>query len=216
MRESRHEPIAVLDLGRGHKLETLVSSPAIRPPEVPKEWKSLISLPRPREVYRPFWDTIRVFAGAAIALVSITLAVSAIRRHPTPLAKWVYSYFGSFAIAAFAVAALPLMIRGLLRELSNQSLLRDGEVTMGVITDWASGIEGKTAVYQFWTLTGERFQHEAPLYSDKEPYTDAGVVPVFYLPQDPTGSVALCCTKLRVRIPSEEVSASMQRIGMKR
>ena len=42
-----------------------------------------------------------------------------------------------------------------------------------------------------------------------------GPVPVFYLPEDPSRSLALCCTNLRVRIPSEEFAARMQKVGAK-
>jgi hypothetical protein len=42
-----------------------------------------------------------------------------------------------------------------------------------------------------------------------------GPVPVFYFPEDPSRSLALCCTSLRVRIPSEELEANMQRAAAK-
>ncbi len=95
-----------------------------------------------------------------------------------------------------------IVFAGIYREFQNRQLLRDGEATIGTIVDWIAGRRSSAvAVYQFWTRGGERFEHRSQVRSDKDEYSAPGPVPVFYLPEDPTKSLALCCTALRVRMP---------------
>jgi len=212
-RERRHQPITALEIGSRKKSETTVSLPPPRPPEVPREWKPLISLPRPREVYIPLGKALWLSAEAVFIVVMIGRFVSSVHRHPMPLGQWITHRWGEVPFVVVALIALPILLRHIAQEFENWSLLRDGEVTIGVIADWISMGEGKVAVYRFWTQSGQRFEHEKRVYSDESAFKDIGLVPVFYLAQEPTKSVALCCTVLRVRTATEPTPSRASQPG---
>jgi len=211
--QRRSRPITALEIQSRRKLEEAAPLPPPRPPETPKEWKPLVSLLRPRDVYIPFWKAVKIWGEGAFLVVALGFASSSMYAHPLEPRLWAFSRLDYVTAVGFVVA-LPFWLRNRFREISSRSLLRDGEVTIGVIADWISRGEGKTAVYQFWTRTGERFQHERAVVSDEKTYSEVGYVPVFYSPEDPTKSVALCCTAFRVRVPSEEPAVRLQKLGM--
>jgi hypothetical protein len=119
--------------------------------------------------------------------------------------------YRTMALVALVVAVWAGLDR-IRRELSARILLRDGEITIGYITDWISGgHSGPRVTYLFWTSTGKRFEHERPVVSDKDIFSEKAIVPVFYMPEDPTRSIALCCARSRVKLPGERFA----RIGKK-
>ena len=72
---------------------------------------------------------------------------------------------------------------------------------IGSIADQNSKSHGPTTVvYRFWTRTGECFEHCGTVVSERKAYSERGLVPVFYAPEDPSKSFALCCTMSRLRI----------------
>ena len=92
-----------------------------------------------------------------------------------------------------------------------EQILRDGVLTPGVLTGWydkstytRAGYHSYIRIrYQFWTESGQKFEGSGTLTSgtsvdsvsiNQEP------LKVFYLPQNPSKSVALCCTTSRVSL----------------
>lgn len=167
-------------------------------PETPAQWKPLISLPRPRKVYLPF--------GARIwAIVTAFFFAGAIHKVRDRLLH-LTSHYNAIAHDLFPAAFLALGAWGgigfLRREFLARSLLRDGEVTVGFVTGLVRrAVEGSNVSYQFWTRTGERFEHEGHFVSNKPVYSKKELVPVFYMPENPAKSVALCCVSSRAKLP---------------
>ncbi|MGC1201913.1 MAG: hypothetical protein WA879_10220 [Candidatus Acidiferrales bacterium] len=190
--------ITSLDLTKDG-LTTTLEAAQLQPPEVPAVWRPLMSLPRPREVHIPAKSLRDVALTAGLVLMTIFLLALDSRRHSAPwgtwrafnsLDLWTVVCITSEMCAAFAT------IR---QEMKGRALLRDGEVTIGFPTDIIPGGAGRTVVYQFWTRSGQRFEDSGPIESSA--LSDTGLVPVFYMPEDPTKNIALCCTKARVRLP---------------
>jgi hypothetical protein len=220
-RESKrglHEPITALNLPKNGAPRVSPEIPSTRPqpPRIPGELEPLISLPRPREVFWPFWAMVEQLAGVVMVIGSLGFLVFMVKRHPEEFPDWrsLHSTNLPFLIAT-ALSAL-FIVRGLYREYANRQLLRDGEATVAVIMDWISRSHGPTTVvYRFWTRTGECIEHRGTVVSERKAYSEKGLVPVFYLPEDPSKSLALCCTTLRPRIPSQEIATRMQRARVK-
>lgn len=186
-----------------------------KPPSIPGRWSSLMSLPRPREVFWPWRSKLSKIADVIFMLGSAGYVGIVIHGHRIIFTGWKavapkdWSLFAMTALGDFFV------IVGVYREIESRHFLRDGEVTIGRIVDWTEHRESPvTAVYQFWTRSGERFQHRGAIRSDRDKL-EMGPMPVFYFPEDPSRSLALCSTGLRVRIPSEELDARMQHARMK-
>ncbi len=187
-----------------------------QPPSLPPEWQPLMSAARPREVFWPWRSRIDFLALVAILLGCVALMWFLIHGHRWAPVNW-HALRGDDLFLA-AVAALCMLAIGarVYTESGKRHLLRDGEATVGLVVDWSSGgPRGAFIIYQFWTRVGERFERQGRVQSNRDSYDARGVVPVFYLPEDPSRSLALCCTSLRVRIPAEEFEARMQRAGAK-
>jgi hypothetical protein len=187
-----------------------------KPPSVPGRWSSLMSLPRPREVFWPWRSKLSKIVDVAFMLGTAGYIGIVIHGDRITFAGWQAVTPKDLRLFAMTAMADLAVIAGIYREIENLHFLRDGEVTIGRIVDWIENRRSlRTALYQFWTRSGERFQHRGAIRSDKDEYSDMGPVPVFYFPEDPSRSLALCCTSLRVRIPSEELEANMQRAAAK-
>jgi hypothetical protein len=176
----------------------------IKPPEVPAEWAGLIGTPRPRRVYWPFWSSVRNGVPAAIIIGSFWLAYHVARQHHWSFPEWRRFWLHDPIGFIVGLVADAFLFLGIFREFSNYQLVREGDVTMGYLIDGVA--EGSTGrmVHEFWTRNGERFQHRASLMSGDEGFSLPGVVPVFYMPEDPSKSVALSSTELRVRLPNQD------------
>lgn len=187
-----------------------------KPPAVPARWSSLMSLTRPREIFWPWRLKLSELVDVAFVLGSAGYIGVTIYGHRIAFAEWkAIAPRDWFAFVTAAIADL-VVITGAYREIENGRFLRDGEATMGKIVDWIENRHSlKIAVYQFWTRSGERFQHQGRMVSNSEDYWDMAPVPVFYFPEDPSRSLALCCTSLSVRVPAEEFEARVQQAGMK-
>ena len=219
-KSSRGTQGSVTALGLGsyavppESLETSRTLP--HPPSVPAKWSQLISLPRPRDVYWPFWSKLWAVTEVGFLLGTIGYIALVVHGHYLRFAGWEAVWPRNLLWFSFAAIGDLFVVVGIYRDIASRYLLRDGEATIGIIVDW---IEHRRSlpivVYRFWTRSGEHFEHRGPVKSDKEEYSGMGPVPVFYLPEDPSGSLALCCTSLKVRIPSEEFDARMQRAGAK-
>jgi hypothetical protein len=171
--------------------ENFTSSLVQRPPDTPRQWKALISLPPPREVVLGasfkahlliLWLVVFLNLGLALACLSESRAGRTNLR--------------ILGIAAIAYLSLPLYsaIIANRREKIARSMLRDGIATVGFWRDQS---------YRYWTQSGECFEHRGVIVSGHEVVlTDSGLVPVFYSREDPARSVALCCVWSRVRVPS--------------
>jgi hypothetical protein len=174
-----------------------------RMPETPRIWKPLVSVPRPREVYLPSGAKFAFLFGAfSVFLLGVGLLWASV-HHRGAFAHGVNWSRGWAPLFNFLGVALGSLFMAW-REATSRKLLRDGEVTIGY---WNEG------AYEFWTQSGQRFRHDSSLVPSSDAITDVGLVPVFYVPHDPTKSVALCSVYSRVRIPSEEQFHGMARVS---
>jgi hypothetical protein len=187
------DPIAALNLGeRERRIPDEVELP-VRPPVAPEQWQKLVSLTAPRDVFIGRSYKIYVFSNCLLMLMNAVLVVWSYR---TRVARHGGMLPLAFIVLIYVILPIWFTIVSVRRERAAQDLLRDGEVTIGC---WGEGS------YQFWTRTGERFEHWGTNISDDSSImTDSGLVPVFYLRDNPTKSVALCCIVSRVRIPLVE------------
>lgn len=185
--------VAALNLVQREQLAPSDAEWQVRPPETPRQWEKLLSLPAPRQVYLTKKNSMRLWlvwvSTAVICVLTLDNLSKRGWRHISVLQS-------AFFLLAYVAVPLWMTIMSIRREWSARELLRDGEVTIGC---W-----GEKA-YHFWTRTGERFEHWGEIISsDDDVLTDPGLVPVFYSRDDPSKSVALCCIWSRVRVPSVE------------
>lgn len=113
----------------------------------------------------------------------------------------------SFSSLIYPAVILGLIVYAVRQTRSDQRIVRDGVLTPGVLTGWFdnssyTGVR-RTNIrirYQFWTESGQKFEGSGTLMSgisfdsltfNQEP------LKVFYLPENPSKSVALCCTRSR-------------------
>ena len=169
----------------------------ISKPSIPNEWKTLTSLSRPRVIVMSARAkgeivlSVVFFLGVGgFVLSSYWNQFETLVEHPQD------SIFGLAWLGLF------VYLGGIrMRDwFAAREILMDGELTAGVLTDWREGRGGSSISYQYWTDSGQRFERHGKLIFKEELATKEGPLKVFYLPQDPTKSVALCCTSLRVRI----------------
>jgi hypothetical protein len=175
----------------------------LRHPDTPRQWKALISAPRPRAVYLPVGSRLALLFTILFGIVGGSLWLGAITHRAIfgRVIHWHgYDWLPLFYMA-FWIIASPVVIW---KEAAARPLLREGEVTIGFLND---------GIYRFWTKSGEYFQRATSIGSLEDAITDAGLVPVFYLPQDPTRSVALCSVVSRIRVPSPAQSPEFARIS---
>jgi len=184
----------------GHRRDLL---PAINvPPTTPREFQSLLTLMRPRDVCLPFRAKMGVIAEAALlSALAIAFYLSPLKRYFPFAGRYIFHGYDLIPMA-FLVLCVGARVPSVRQELLARDLLSDGNITMGVITDWHSSHQGAIKIsYQFWTATGECFKHRGTVVSDKKSFAEGSAVPVFYLLEDPAKSVALCCARSRVRVP---------------
>ena len=183
-----------------------------RPPPTPREWKSLLSMGKPREVYWPKEARQTLFWEAALNVTFLIFLVFIAHRRGWAFVRQHTFDPGELAILIPVVLWIYLLPGRLRQELKARALLRDGEVTIGFLTTWVSRDRPYRVSYQFWTQTGERFERDGILLGSYEASDGNDRIPVFYLPQDPTQSIALCCTASRVRLPEESAVSAMRDI----
>lgn len=191
-RASLGDPIAALNLREPGRRNLNQAGVPVRPPVTPKGWERLIRLTPPRAV-----DTSRTYTMTVLVLWVLVLVNGEVmwRRFSTRgTTQETAPALVSFMLL-YVMLPLWITIASIRRERAARELLRDGEVTIGC---WGDGS------YQFWTTSGERFEHRGAITSSAtDVLTDAGLVPVFYSRDNPGKSVALCTVWPRVRIPAE-------------
>lgn len=172
----------------------------LRPPEVPASWRALMESRPPRDVYLPTKARINfLFGTAAISVVLVVLPVVAASHH-----RSISQIYGQ-PRAAFDLLGLLggltvwfLQLRALL---TTRDILRNGEATVAYTQDRAL----HHATYRFWTRSGQSFERGTAVLSRSE-FSKIGLAAVFYLPQDPRKSIALCGTEFRVRLPESKAA----------
>lgn len=212
-----HKPITALNLdttkGNTSALGTTNFVPS--PPEIPKEWEELISSPRPREVYLPLFARLELLFEAIFFLCGGAFALWAIfgqRDLPGALIKRLGSELFLLAWLTLWIVAGVSRLR---EEFRGSELLRDGEVTVGLITDWDSRRGETTVEYRFWTRSGQTFERHGKMVSRGKQYLEKCLVPVFYTPEEPTKNVALCCVSSQVRFPVNGTLKTMRRVPVR-
>jgi hypothetical protein len=196
-----HDPTAPLNVYASRAdAKSEQSSLPLRHPETPRKWKALISAPRPREVYLPFGSKVGLLFAILVWIVGCGPLWFSVITHRALFGRVVHwhrsDWFALLSMAFWMIWTLTLIRQ----EVPARTLLREAEVPIGY---WNDGS------YRFWTKSGESFQRAATIGSLEGETTDTGLVPVFYLPQDPTKSVALCSLLSRIRVPSESGSREL-------
>ena len=186
------------------KIDAAVPAPPmLRAPETPRQWKALTELPPPRQVYWPSSAKLSLLL-LVIACLFIGESLLGFARDHQSLIHTIYSRPAIGLQLVYLVVSMIAILVSLRRELAAVTILRDGEVTIGY---WNEG------AYQFSTRGGERFRHVAGIAAAEDALTDSGLVPVFYLPEDPVQCIALCSVYARVRIPAGVSSADIARVS---
>jgi hypothetical protein len=198
-----HDSALALSAGARNIKTAVPAPPSLRAPETPRQWKALTALPSPRQVYWPSSAKLSLLL-LVIACLFIGDTLWGFARHHPPLIHAIYSRPAMGLELVYLVASMIAILISLRRELAAVTILRDGEVTIGY---WNEG------AYQFWTRAGERFRCVAGIAAPEDALTDSGLVPVFYLPDDPARSIALCSVYARVRIPAGISSADSARVS---
>ena len=188
-----YKPPIALDLETRKPNPTFI--PVSKPP-ILGEWKPLTMLARPRDVS---------LSPKTFSELAFTTAV-----HLAVLAAFIRSFWGQITTFAqhpldslFDLIWLGLWLfigaAGLRDWIVAREILRDGELTTGLLTDWREGEHGPS-ISQFWTDSGLRFERRGKVVTKEELANEKDPLNVFYLPHDPKKSVALCCTSLRLKI----------------
>jgi ribosomal protein L37E len=179
------------------------------PPDIPPEWRPLVDLGRPRDVYLPTSAKLRLVWNLLFFLVLMCFFAFFVRRYDPDLWREFRSPPTSGVLIAILILIARRSIRPVLKELSARALLRDGEVAIGRIFDWRSGSHRVAEVtYRFWTRTGTSFVRTQVAVSQKEYFSEKDYVPVFYRPEEPTKSLAVCSVHTRVGLPAPEYTSA--------
>jgi len=158
--------------------------------------EQLAALSRPRVVrFTPFGRTVYItFVIGWVVLTSIMLwsGYQGLQHDSSNLSDLVWTLF-------FPLFTGLLLSTALISEQRNRKLLREGELVPGrIISQRRTG--GKhprsVIVYSFTDRSGLVRQREST--DSSESYFEEMIVPVFYDPQDPTRSLALCETYLKI------------------
>jgi hypothetical protein len=205
---SRKSEIITLGLGASSAEERQSGSYRLRPPAVPSEWATLVSTRPPREIYVPHraWHGLLADAFLTVLPMGTFLARNGFQHIPLDQLLrlradtrtfWLLSYLTLVAARAWQYA-------------STREIVRDGEVTVAYTSEISKG----AIWYQFRTATGDWFERMSPVTSKVGTFEGGELIPVFYIPQDPRKSVALCGTDLRVRLPEGEAQSGAGKMSI--
>jgi len=192
-------------------------------PPMPNSWKRLASLRRELEFsfasseHSPsLGDTKHRALGLTwaeqlliAALICGTVLYAVLRWHQ--IRDFVLHGHISLAPITTPAVILFIIVYAVRRTSADERILRDGVLAPGVITGWYDksnftryGSQPYTRIrYQFWTESGQKFEGSGILnsgFSTTSLSIEQEPLKVFYLPQDPSKNVALCCTTSRVRV----------------
>jgi hypothetical protein len=186
--EKMRQSLSFSDSARTH-----VIGPLFPKPSLPGKWEPIAQVPRPRDVHASSAMKIMTLLGAAGYLAGITVVIDALWKRPAVISdnSFVLTWLVLFSFIFIGAGA----IRGFLID---REVLREGDLTPGVLTDWTKGRRGISIRYQFWTPSGQRFEGGGTVNSTRDLAGSDGIFPVFYLSHKPKRNVALCCTSLRI------------------
>jgi hypothetical protein len=179
----------------------------LRPPDVPTPWRTLMESRPPRDVYLPAKAQVTfLFATACVSAVLIGLPLLAASHH-----KSIFQLYGSPRAASDLLSllgGLTVWVLQLKALLTTRDILRNGEATVAYTQDQTLN----HATYRFWTRSGQCFERGTAVISKTE-FSKLGLCAVFYLPQDPRKSIALCGTEFRVRLAESSVPLARGKIA---
>lgn len=171
---------------------THVPSPSFAKPRLPTEWESIARLPRPRDVHVPSATKVWTLIAATAYVAGFGFAIHSLWKNSA------VSYDNLFLLLwlVFYVSIGTASVRTFF---ADREVLREGELTPGILTDWTQGRHGISIRYQFWTPSGQRFESSGKVNSRRDLMRASdGILPVLYLNHQPKRNVALCCTHLRI------------------
>lgn len=200
-------------------------SPILSRPTIPDSWKRLASVPGPRELESasglsdssptqsmsmPHAQGL-TWAEQILVAALICGSILYLALHWGQIKDFVRH--GNVSIAPFITPTVIICIiaYAVRRTRADDRIVRDGVLTAGVITGWYDktnftryGSQPYTRIrYQFWTESGQKFEGSGTLnsgFSTASLSIQQEPLKVFYLPQDPSKNVALCCTTSRVKL----------------
>lgn len=179
-------------------------------PPMPDNWKRLSTSPSYASTAPSRGLSTRPTAGFTWAALACGLVVYFISRwHRRE--NFVQRGKIMFEPLIYVAVILGIIVYAVWRSRGDEQILRDGVLTPGVLTGWydkssysRTGYHSYIRIrYQFWTESGQKFEGSGILTSstsvdglsiNQEP------LKVFYLPQNPSKNVALCCTTSRVSL----------------
>ena len=169
-------------------------------PGLPAGWEPIARVPRPRDVYSPPATKALSVLLASGCVVAAVFAIYTLWKNSAVAVQGTSPLAGNnWVLLLWTVGFISIGAANLRRSLIEREVLRDGELTPGVLTDWSKGRHGISIRYQFWTSSGQRFEGSGMLNSRCDLKDSDGIFPVFYLGHQPKSSLALCCTGLRIR-----------------
>src|SRR5712675_407438 len=189
-----HKPSVALNLET--KKSKSIPVPLSRP-AMPSDWRAIALLSRPRNVFMSSGAKTELVLTVSIFALGLAAVFPHASRNEflTLVHNPKDGVFGLLWLTFWVYFG----ISGILEYFIGREILRDGELTTGVLTDWREGRGGISVSYQFWTDSGQRFERHGRVHSKEELSNEKDPLKVFYLPQDPSKSLALCCTSWRLR-----------------
>jgi hypothetical protein len=179
-----HRPPTALNLDGPRSDGPLV---ALSKPPIPGGWSALVQLSRPRKVFMPTGSKAWLLLGIGFfSLFEVGPILSFLRRASWSDVRALVHNSGDslngIVWLAFCAYFCVLTIRAWL---VNREVLRDGELTTGLLTHYDESRAGIYVRYQFWTDSGQRFERRGRVFTKKELAVATAPLKVFYLPQDP-------------------------------
>jgi hypothetical protein len=185
--------------------------PLTKPP-MPESWKQQASvsppldsestsLSQPHRARRLTWAEMLLIAALLCGLTYYSVS------HWSRFADSVVHRKGTI-LPVYLVVILGFIVYGVRRGRFEEEVLQDGVLTTGVLAGWydkssyiRTGYQQYIRIrYHFWTEAGQKFEGSGTL-NPGSPFGNLSLnlepLKVYYLPQDPSKNVALCCTTTR-------------------
>lgn len=198
------------------------SLPLSKPP-MPESWKRFVSAPRELESsFNPSDNsssrgTLLAWATGLSSAEQLLVAALICGSILYIVSRWHriedFALRGNVSLGSLItpIVIFCIIAYAVWRTRADERILRAGVLTPGVLTGWYDksnfskyGSAPTVRIrYQFWTESGQKFEGSGTLnsaFSSLSLSLAQEPLKVFYLPQDPSKNVALCCTTSRPRI----------------
>jgi hypothetical protein len=161
--------------------------------DVPRSWKSIVTAPRPRSVRLSSRGKRLLLLGPAMIAFVVAAGISLPRQNSLPV---VYLVFAG-VIAWFFYAA----VKAIGREITARRLMRDGELTIGWVTDCReTGGRHKNIniTVEFRDLVGRLFARDFVVHETDDSIDPGHAILVFYEAINPEKNAVACATMFKL------------------